>query len=98
MSIKTKDGKRISDPASQGDTTEVRSVDIGVILQKGKDNGEKEIVILEDRANLKKPIMNQVISTELTSGMVFYTDEHIRAERAKRNAIKSVNDEQEIGE
>ncbi len=101
MSIKTKDGKRVSDPATKNHSTEVRGIDISVILQRGRENGEKEFVILDKEAKNKveKPIMNGVISTQLEYGMVFYTNEY-KKQKAEEKASQSVsvNDELEIGE
>lgn len=100
MSIKTKDGKRISDPATRENSTEIRGITIAVIRQR--ENGDKETVILDkalDSKKVKKPVMNGVISTHMEEGMIIYTEEYKEKEqKAKRETSQSVNEGPEIGE
>ncbi len=101
MSIKTRDGKRVSNPATEKDSTEVRGMNIGFILQRENENGEKEIVILDevpDQDKVKKPVMNGVISTQMKKGMVIHTEEYMKKAKEKASQSVSVNDGSEIGE
>ena len=87
MSI-TKKGERVSDPATQYDKVDIRSATVSMALEN-----EIETRVL---GSMQRPIMDEVISTQLQEGMIIATDED--KAKARNNIEKKGKADRDLGE
>ena len=82
---------RVSDPASQYDKVEIRNIALAVAFENNKDKNKNKTEVL---GNVKRPVMGDVISTQLIEGMKILTNEakervalnkHSRAEEISKD-------------
>lgn len=80
MSMQTKNGERINDPASKYDKDEIRNIALAVALEQKKDKEKEKTVTI---GNKRRPVMGEVISTQLQEGMVIQTQVTVSKETEK---------------
>lgn len=80
MSMQTKNGERINDPAGKHDNVEIRNIALAVALEQKKDKEKEKTVTI---GNKIRPVMGEVISTQLQEGMIIQTQPTVSQETEK---------------